>query len=235
MRIGPWRFVPGLIPTLAAAVAIALTLSLARWQANRAEEKAQRQALLEARMLEPVVKLPGPEAGAGSLRYRRVLAEGRYLVQGQVFIDNKQHQGRAGFHVITPLRLDAAASAVLVNRGWVARSSAYPRPPEVPVPEGRVSVEGLATEPPARVLELSGETVAGNVWQNLSIAKYSERTRIEVLPLVLLARHAAPGLAAVEEKPDTGIAKHHEYALTWLALALTVIGLWIALNLRRDP
>lgn len=234
MRIGRWRFAPGLVPTLAAAVAIALTLTLARWQANRAEEKTFRQALLEARTLEPVVKLTGPVASGEALRYRRVVAEGRYLGAGQVYIDNRQHQGRAGFHVITPLELEGGRDAVLVNRGWVARTIAYPKPPLVPVPEGRVSVEGLATEPPARVLELSADTVAGDVWQNLSIAKYRERTRIAVLPVVVLSTRAAPGLAAVEEKPDTGIARHQEYTLTWLALAATVAALWIALNLRRE-
>jgi surfeit locus 1 family protein len=171
---------------------------------------------------------------AEPLRYRRVLAEGHYLVQGQIFIDNRQHHGRAGYHVVTPLRLEPGPATVLVNRGWIARGKDYPKPPEVAVPEGRVSVEGIASEPPGRVLELSGDTVSGSVWQNLSIGRYVERTRIEVLPVILLARHPAPGLAVVEEKPDTGIAKHQEYALTWLALAATVAALWIALNLRRD-
>ena len=85
----------------------------------------------------------------------------------------------------------------------------------------------------ARVLELSADTVSGNVWQNLSIERYRRQTGNPVLPIVILADRPAPGLTAVRETPDAGIAKHREYALTWFALATTVLALWIVLNLRR--
>jgi len=38
----------------------------------------------------------------------------------------------------------------------------------------------------------------------------------------------------VREKPDAGIAKHQEYALTWFSLAATAFALWIVLNVRRE-
>jgi surfeit locus 1 family protein len=101
------------------------------------------------------------------------------------------------------------------------------------VPEGELVVEGLAVVPPARVLELSADTVSGAVWQNLSLSRYAQRTGRAVLPVVLLASPPGEGLVAVEEQPDAGIAKHREYALTWFALAATVAGLWIGLNLKR--
>ncbi|QJR13624.1 SURF1 family protein [Usitatibacter palustris] len=234
LTLGRWRFTPGLVPTLAAVAMVALTLSLSRWQFNRADEKTARQALLEAREREPVLSLAASGASAEALVYRHVRAEGTYKPEGQVFIDNRQHAGRAGFHVMTPLMLDGGG-AVLVNRGWIARTNAYPQPPAAPVPEGRITVAGLASIPPPRVLELSKETIAGSVWQNLSMARYRELMRIDALPVVLLAEPPSPGLVAVHDKPDLGIAKHQEYALTWLALATTVVGLWLALNLKRQP
>lgn len=234
MRIAGFRFVPRLVPTLAAFAMIAFLASLGRWQVGRVEEKETRQALLERRAQEPVAKLTGPFRDAEAMLFRNVVAEGRYLADQQVYIDNRQHQGRAGFHVITPLRIAGSTAAVLVNRGWIARTAAYPAAPAVPVPEGEVRVAGLAARPPARYLELSPKTVDGAVWQNLSIEKYGERMKMEVLPVLVLASPAAPGLARVEEAPDAGAAKHREYSLTWFALALTVLGLWLVLNLRRD-
>ena len=155
------------------------------------------------------------------------------MPDGQIFVDNRIHGGRAGFHVVTPLAIAGAGALVLVNRGWVPRSGAYPASPDVPVPAGEQVVEGLATVPPRRVLELSKETVTGNVWQNLVISRYAAQFRREVLPVVILAAPPGPGLAAVEEKPDAGIAKHREYSLTWFSLAATVAALWVGLNLRR--
>jgi cytochrome oxidase assembly protein ShyY1 len=85
------------------------------------------------------------------------------------------------------------------------------------------------------VLELSGETVSGSVWQNLSIARYAASVKRDVLPVMILASSPAPGLAAVEEKPDAGVAKHREYSLTWFSLAIAVTALWLGLNVRRSP
>lgn len=233
MRIAGFEFVPSLVPTMAAVAMVALTASLGRWQSDRAEEKAGRQALLEARLREAPLSLTGRAGSAEDLVFRRVRVEGRFDAPGQIFIDNRVHGGRAGFHVLTPLVIAGGNVLVLVNRGWIARSAAYPAPPEVPVPEGVQVVEGLATLPPARVLELSGETVSGSVWQNLSIARYAASVKREVLPVSILASPPAPGLVAVEETPDAGIAKHREYSLTWFSLAITVAALWLGLNLRR--
>jgi surfeit locus 1 family protein len=162
-----------------------------------------------------------------------VRAAGRWVAERQIFIDNRIHEGRAGFDVITPLALDGAARVVLVNRGWIARTADYPRPPAVGVPGGRVEISGVATLPPRRFLELSAETVTGAVWQNLSLERYRERTGLAILPIVVLDEATAPGLTAIRETPDAGAAKHREYALTWFALATTTLALWIFLNLKR--
>ena len=221
------------MPTIGAAVAIALSVSLGRWQASRAEEKEARQALLEARVNAPAVLLTGSVESPEPLVYRHVRAAGQWIAEGQIFIDNQVFEGRAGFQVVTPLRLEGRKEAVLVNRGWIARGPAYPRAPVVAVPAGRIEVAGVATLPPQRVLELSADTVSGNVWQNLSIERYRGQTGNPVLPIVILDDRPAPGLTAMRERPDAGIAKHREYALTWFALAATVLALWIVLNLRR--
>lgn len=233
MRVAGLAFSPRPVPTVAAFALVALTGWLGAWQADRAQEKTVRQALLEARVREAPLTLTGRVDSAEALLFRRVRVEGRYVPGGQVFVDNRIHAGRAGFEVVTPLAIGGAGALVLVNRGWTARTAAYPAAPEVPVPAGDQVVEGLATVPPARYVELSGETVTGNVWQNLSIARYAARAGRDVLPVVILASPPGPGLAAVEERPDAGVAKHREYMLTWYSLAVTVAALWVGLNLRK--
>jgi surfeit locus 1 family protein len=233
VRIGSWSFAPGFWPTLGAALLVALTLFLGRWQVNRGDEKATRQALLEARIRETPVALTGPVTDAQPLLFRHVRVAGEWIPEGQVFIDNRIDAGRAGFHVFTPLRLAGGKDAVLVNRGWIARGPEYPKAPVVPVAPGSVDVYGMATVPPRRVLELSSETVSGNVWQNLSLERYRERTSIPVAPIVILAEGSTPGLVPVRESPDAGEAKHREYALTWFSLAATTLALWLGLNLKR--
>lgn len=234
IRIGKLSFAPGPVPTLAALAMVALTLWLGNWQMDRAQEKRERQALFEARSNDTPVRLAGAVPSAEPLLFRRVRVAGTWLGDRQFYVDNRIREGRAGFHVVTPLAIEGTDAAVLVNRGWVARGPDYPRPPRLGTPPaGRVEVTGLATRPPARVLELSAETVAGDVWQNLSIERFAAHTRLALLPVVVLADAPAPGLVSVSEAPDAGIAKHIEYAFTWFSLAATLVVLWVALNLKK--
>lgn len=228
-------FEPGLVTTLAAAATLVLLVSLGRWQVERAHEKEERQAMLDARMVEAPLRLTGSVPSAEPLLFHRVVAEGEWLPDRQVFVDNQIHEGRAGFAVITPLRLAGGSAAVLVNRGWIARDASYPKAPPVPAPGGRLTVSGIATLPPARFVELSADAVAGNVWQNLTVERFRAQSGLETLPVIVVDDHPAPGLKSLRERPDAGVAKHREYALTWFALAATVLSLWIALNVRRRP
>jgi surfeit locus 1 family protein len=194
---------------------IALTFSLGRWQTQRGDEKAVRQAMLEARAREAPMVIGDSPGPAEALLYRHVRVTGQWIPEGQV-------------------RVAGGRRAVLVNRGWIARTADYPRAPDVPVPSGEAHVEGLAALPPARFLELSSETVSANVWQNLSLARYAERMRMELVPVLILAEPPAHGLVAVHERPDTGIERHREYALTWFSLAATGAVLWIVFSFRRQ-
>jgi len=231
MRIGAIAFNPGPWPTFGAAALIALTVCLGVWQTHRGDEKEERQRQLEARVRETAVVLTGSVESAEPLLYRRVRASGDFQAAGQIYVDNQVLQERAGYFVVTPLQLRDGA-VVLVNRGWIARGPAYPDPPPAPPPAGTVEVTGLATLPPARFLEL-GPAVSGNVWQNLTIARYRETTKSKVLPVIVLSDAPGAGLEAVHETPDSGVAKHREYALTWFALAATTLALWVGLNLAR--
>ena len=42
--------------------------------------------------------------------YRRVRASGEWIAERQFFVDNQIRDGRAGFHVITPLASTARAA-----------------------------------------------------------------------------------------------------------------------------
>lgn len=228
------QFVPTLIPTLAALCVFSLTLYLGQWQQARAAEKRLLQAEFEHRTSVSPVLLGAAIADPLALRYTNAIARGEWLESGQIFLDNKFDNESVGFHVITPLKIIGTDRYILVNRGWVARGTGYPSPPSAPVPSGSVAADGMLMLPGTRFLELTQTTVQGNVWQNLTIERYRAASNLDVLPLVLLAKMAAPPLKPVLERPDAREEKHIEYMLTWYSLAVTVAVLWVALNLKFE-
>ena len=234
LRLSAIRFEPSLVPTLAAFCVLSLTLYLGHWQQGRAAEKQAMQIEFERRTAAMPVLLGAAISDPNVFRYARAIARGEWVASGQIFLDNKFHNEAVGFHVITPLKIAGTDRYVLVNRGWVARGAGFPAPPAIPVPAGSVEVEGVLMLPGTRFLELAQTTVQGNVWQNLTIERYRAASKLDVLPLVLLAKTADMPLKPVAERPDARAEKHIEYMLTWYSLAATVVVLWVALNVKLE-
>jgi surfeit locus 1 family protein len=230
-----FTFTPGFWPTIAAAALVSLTIWLGHWQTERGDEKQARQDLLEQRMREPLLDLRDAPASADDVLYRRVRASGEYLASRQIFIDNQVFEGRAGFNVVTPLRLDGSGAVVLVVRGWIERTQRYPEPPPAPVAAGHVTVAGIAALPPKRYLELAPPDESSAVWQNLSIERFAAKAHEKVFPFLLVADYSPEGFQVLRERPDAGVERHREYSLTWYAIALTTFTLWLVLNVRRRP
>jgi surfeit locus 1 family protein len=228
------RFSPTLVPTLAALAAAILTGYLGHWQQGRAAEKRALQREFDLRSELSPVRIDSRTRDP-AMRYRQALAEGEWHAPRQIYIDNQVRHEVAGYHVITPLKLQGTDCYVLVNRGWIARGTTYPAPPFVDVPSGPVSVVGQLTLPSDRFLELSAESNQGAVWQNLTIERFREATGFDALPFVLLAHDAQASLEAIVDRPDARADKHVEYMLTWYSLAVTVIVLWLALNTKMAP
>ena len=233
-RLPAIRFAPSAVPTLAAFIALCLTLYLGHWQQQRAVEKRALQSEFDSRVAALPIALGDATPDPAALRFARASARGEWLESGQIFLDNKFDHEAVGFHVLTPLKIAGTNRHVLVNRGWVARAANYPAPPSVPVPSGPINAEGILTLPGNRFIELTQHTIQGHVWQNLTIERYRVATSLDILPLVLIAETATSPLKPVSAVPDARAEKHVEYMLTWYSLAATVVVLWLVLNVKLE-
>jgi surfeit locus 1 family protein len=235
MQIASFRFTPKWIPTLAAIAVMALTASLGKWQLNRAAEKLSLQNEYESKAKQPAANYDSKNKSIESMRYSAAKVTGEFATQGEIFIDNKFHHDKPGYHVITPLRT-SSGDYVLINRGWVAREKDYRIIPTVKTPQGSVTIEGIAVPPSGKFLELSNQTVEGKVWQNLVLSRYTEQTKLSVAPLIIQQRNdSGDGLQRVNERPDVGIAKHQGYAFQWFALSVAIFVTYIVTNTKRTP
>jgi len=235
IRVGSYEFSPGWIPTIAMLCVVALTGALGRWQLNRADEKRALQHQYEVVRTEPPIALTGREgAEAQHLQFRQLTAEGEFDAAKQIFLDNQVENERAGYYVLTPLRLADQRHYVLVNRGWIARGPEYPAEPRVSVPGGRLKVQGYGALPVKRFLELSGNTVQGFVWQDVPFERYERATGLQLLPVILVQSTGnGEGLLPVQQYPEFGITKHQGYAFQWFALSAAVIATYLFVNTQR--
>ena len=215
---------PRWLPTVAAIIVVALTVSAGIWQTNRALYKSALQAQYETQSRAQPVPLPGGVIDEEFYRYRRVRVSGRFDLAQEVLLDNVILKGVPGYQVVTPLKLEGEAAYVLINRGWVARGLDRNILPEIKTPLGLVSIEGVAVPPSGKFLELSAQTVEGKVWQNLHFARMQAQLpqRLKTL-MVMQLNDNGDGLIRHWARPDTGIEKHAGYAFQWFALAVVTL------------
>jgi surfeit locus 1 family protein len=212
----------------AAAIACVLFVSLGNWQSHRAAEKRELGVALEREANAPPIELP---ATTDVIR-KHVAARGRFLAERSVLLDNKLRLGRAGYEVVTPLRIAGSGSNVLVNRGWIAAGPTRDKLPSVRTPESEVRIEGIALERIPHAL--AAGVSAGPVRQNLDIASFAAETGLQLLPQVI-EQHSDldDGLVRDWPRPDVGIEKNESYALQWYSFAALAIALAVIFSFRR--
>lgn len=233
-----------LVPPLAGFAVIVIAVLLGNWQLRRAQEKSLLQQQFERLAEAPPQALRADAAHAPEGLPLRL--EGRWRPAASLYLDNRTHAGRAGYHVLTPLQLADGSGWVLVNRGWVAAGGDRRLLPEVAAPADGV-VEGRLRRVERAPYTLAAEPAGadGRLWQFVDVELYRRDRGLAVAGWVVLQTSpAVNGLVRDWPPPDAGIDRHRAYAVQWYALAALAAalcarplwrGLTRSLHDRRHP
>ena len=211
------------IPFVATLVLVAVGILLGNWQVRRAAEKTALQARLTQRAALPPLVLDGKPVDPAAVEYRRVIVTGEFVPNWPLFLDNRPFEGRSGFIVLMPFKIEDAQDVVLVARGWTPRDPAvHDRVPQVATPSGRTTIEGLAVLHTARVMELGKAPPPrpGAIVQNVDAAGFAQASGLRTLPvLVEQTNPDGSDLARKWPAPAVDVDRNKGYAFQWYALA----------------
>jgi surfeit locus 1 family protein len=219
-----------IVAVLAGIAGVALTTSLGNWQTRRGDDKAARQQQWDDALARPPGTIASGEDAAGVARQlpQRVQADGTFVAEATVYIDNRLVDGVAGFQVITPLAVAEGMPWILVNRGWAPRNMAdRTELPRAPLGSASLRVEGIAVAhvPRALALGTQGGALRG-IWQNLDFDAYEQASGHKVARFVVQQTNdTGDGLRRAWVRPDAGVDKHRGYAFQWYSLAALIAGL----------
>lgn len=229
-----YRFEPKLWAIIITIASALIFIELGKWQLSRADEKTARYEQLEEYAKQPAIKLPGALIKLKDFQYREIEVEGEYLSEYTIFLDNKTHKGRAGYHIVTPLKIANSSVCVAINRGWVATGYDRAVLPEIAEVNGQVKVTGVVVSSELRALELSNTLPTGKVWGNFDLNRYQEVVNLKMQPIMVLQKdRIEDGLIRDWDKPDSGASKNIGYAIQWFLLAATAIIIFLVLNVKR--
>ncbi|WP_350279962.1 SURF1 family protein [Kribbella sp. HUAS MG21] len=171
---------------------------------------------------------------------RRVTISGTWApAADQVFIADRLHDGRAGFWVVSPLKL-SETDAVMVVRGWVASVT----DPAAAAPSGPVSLTGAVISSEAE--DASGDAAKGRVLSSLRIptivhlVKYRVYDAFVVQTTLDSGTPPSPAPATVVPPPpptDHAGLRNIAYAFQWWIFAAFTLWMWtrMLLDAHREP
>lgn len=220
---------------------LAVFISLGRWQWGRAEQKEAlaRGFAAGAEEAQPL----GALSTATLPHYAVVSVTGEWDAARQFLLDNRTRDGRAGYEVLTPLRL-ADGRWLLVNRGWLPFEGRRDRLPEVATGllPGAVTLRGRLDELPTAGLASGRAAPAlSGAWprvtsfpQTAQLAAALGGARLE--PRVLLLDASAPAGYRRDWRPFVkGPEQNISYAVQWWSFGVLLLVLFVKMNLRtRD-
>lgn len=218
MTLAGLRFRPRVWAFALACAGCAAGILLGNWQSGRAAEKRAAQAALQ-----------------------RVAVSGEFLPQYTVLLDFRVLRGRAGYHVVQPLRVTQGREHVLVLRGWIAADAQRERLPQIVTPAGEQRIEGVVLERLPQYLEQRGAQDACRfgagpcVRQNLKIEDFGAWSGLTLKRMLIeQSNEVADGLVRDWQRPEGAFRRNEMYALQWYSLAALCVVLFLVLSVRRD-
>ena len=127
----------------------------------------------------------------------------------------------------------------MINYGWIAAGSDRTLLPEVDLPNGTVTLEGINKGVPSTGItleETAVESIQNNIRaQSINIGKLSNLLNEKLAPFIVRLEKESPfGLTRQWALPGSDEAMHLGYAFQWFALAATLLVIFIVVNLHKD-
>lgn len=165
---------------------------------------------------------------------------GRYETDYAFLLDNQVENTRAGYHVITPLKIAGTSRYVLINRGWIPGNASHADVPTVKTPTEEVEVIGQVWLPSEKFFTLEAKEDVNQawkpVWQNMDMAQYKKQVPFDLSPLLvkLDAKSNAGGYVRNWQVPVKRIATHLGYAFQWFGFAIATLIIFLYLSIKRE-
>jgi cytochrome oxidase assembly protein ShyY1 len=223
---------PGWLPFVAGFVLVVQFAALGGWQISRGLEKRAAQQLYAN-----AADFTAWSAGMAVRPYQRLQVQGRFDAGHQFLLDNIILNSRYGYYVLTPLVLDDHNALLLVNRGWIEKTTQGAAPDLPALDDASITVRGRAGSLPRAGYKMGAAISADPGWPRQAVyptlADIAAELGRDVQPFVLLLEpDDEHGFVRYWIPEEMGPGRHFAYALQWFAMG-GVLAALLAWHFRR--
>jgi surfeit locus 1 family protein len=220
---------PKWVPTITTLVCVSILFGLGTWQMVRLDQKNKLLQQVQAQFRDTPAdlrsQLPVNDAAWKKLDYHNVLVTGTWMPAVEFKLAPRTYESQVGYQLIRPLRL-ASNQIVFVNLGFVPEKTTV-----LPADSAPVQLMGIAHVPLSERPEFVPENVPSRgswVWSDLT-AMAHEVGVADVAPVMIYENRVTDRdtYPIGGQLPLPLHNRHWHYAVTWYALALSLIGVWM--------
>lgn len=225
-------FRPLLVFSICALVLLATLIALGVWQLERRQWKLALIASMDRNMHVQPVSLdePGYLYEEPETDYLHVIVHGRFEHAKEVYLFTSAPGGGAEYHVLTPLRTDDGR-IYLVDRGSVPKDRLDPASRAQGQVLGKVQVSGYWHWPLRPGWFTPAPDLAHRLFYARSVGAIAALDRLTLAEPGLIEADGAPNPGGWPKGGGTEVDlpnNHLQYAITWFALAIGLIGVYLA-------
>ena len=231
MRIS---FRPFLGLSIAAAVLFAILTGLGVWQLERLKWKLALIANVRDHLIARPIALSEALHQGLDAQYRRVVLDGRFENEKEAYVFATDASGSPAYHVLVPFRTDDGT--LIVDRGVVPPELRDPRMRQRGQIVGLTRVVGVWRTPDAPGFFTPAPDLAHRVWYARDIKSIAKAESLEPLAPVVVEADSTPNPGGWPKGGQTQITfrnEHLQYAITWFALAVGLLGIYIAYHVSK--
>lgn len=229
LKLRPLRW-----PTIIMLPIIVFSLTLGFWQMER---RAWKRDILDRiatnQAAAPIALAELLQGDPLRREYGRVRVSGRFLHDKEFFLAARSHKNKVGMQVVTPLRTDDGV-IVLFDRGWIPSDTREPSKRAEGQLSGKVELTGIVRRTQIARQFTPDNDPAKNFWFHVDVPvmrKMAGGKPDPVLDSFFLDADATanPGGIPVGGQTRLDIPNDHlQYAITWLLIALSAAGVYLA-------
>jgi surfeit locus 1 family protein len=207
------------------------------WQVHRYHDKKAMLTTFERRAMElpePFQWLSGSE---DELQFQPVSVEGHYDNNLIMFVQNRMHEGRLGYEVLTPMRLEGSDKLLLVDRGWLEKPDDKALPDILPIKK-KQRVKGYIKFLNEYQFILGKNIIESSqnpvVMQKIDIDELSQLTHQTFYPFIVRLDPASKnGFVRHWVIASVSPERHVMYAVQWFAFAILILVGYACFSIER--
>ena len=195
---------------------ITLFCALGTWQLYRLQWKTE----LISEITFGLDSTPIKYSNTLKKNYQRVVSDGRFNFEDQIYLYSLNESGKPGYDVITPYKT-LKNENVLVNRGWINKD--LKGNSEINLKENKVKITGLLREIYKANIFKPKNDLKNNIWFSLEANDLKELTGKQFSNYMIFLEKPTNKVPAPKKVSIDVPNNHLKYAITWYSIAISIL------------